>query len=519
MKINTPMQITAADSESRTITGRIVAFGEPANASTGKVVFAKGSITPKDVFLNLEHDRTRRIGKTLSMSLNESGKSIDATFKIAKTTAGTDALEEAISGLRDGFSIELAVNDYEMQKDGTMKVTSGELTGVALVTEPAVKSARVSDVAATEDENSDAEKSETDQTKTEGEKTVSDNTPEQITPTESVDVAPTVQATSAPVAYTTPRSPIINKVTYLEHFLKANVLGDEDSRIYVRAADNTTSTAPGMVPTPQSTQIINALANGDRGMIDALSREALIGEGMTFELPKVTAVPTVANVAENAAVTESSLSATFLSVPVQSFKGRAITTVELIDRSRPEYVAALLANLEFAYAKVTDEFAVGTIQAAGQQTGVNANSATGFLAYTSQAAAAVYGSSLGFAQNLVVSPGQWANIMGYNDNGTPLYNAANPSNQAGLATAGSLRGRVSPGLDLYVSRSIGNAGGSTSTGDFSMVTINPQAWTWYESPRFTLRTAIQSDGTVDLLYYGYAAIAPKIPFGACWNQT
>ena len=519
MKLTTPMQITAADSESRTITGRIVAFNEPANASTGKVIFAKGSIAPKDVFLNLEHDRTRRIGKTLSMNLN-SDKSIDATFKIAKTTAGTDALEEAASGMRDGFSIELAVNDYEMQKDGTMKVLSGELTGVALVTEPAVKSAKVSEVAATEGENSEAEKnSESDQTNTK-ENAVTDNQAvEPAAPTESVDVASAVQATSAPVAYTKPRSPIVDKHTYLEHFLKANVLGDEDSRIYVRAADNTTSTAPGMVPTPQSVQVINALANGDRGMIDALSREALVTEGMTFELPKVTAVPTVANVAENAAVTESSLSATFLSVPVQSFKGRAITTVELIDRSRPEYISALLQNLEFAYAKVTDEFAVGTIQAAGQQTGVNANSATGFLAYTSQAAAAVYGSSLGFAQNLVVSPGQWANIMGYNDNGTPLYNAANPSNQAGLATAGSLRGRVSPGLDLYVSRSIGNAGGSTSTGDFSMVTINPNAWTWYESPRFTLRTAIQSDGTVDLLYYGYAAIAPKIPFGACWNQT
>ena len=103
---------------------------------------------------------------------------------------------------------------------------------------------------------------------------------------------------------------------------------------------------------------------------------------MTFELPKVSAVPTVANIAENVAVTESSLSATFLSVPVESFKGRAITTVELIDRSRPEYIAALLQNLEFAYAKVTDEFAVGTIQAAGQQTGVNANTKDGFLAYT-----------------------------------------------------------------------------------------------------------------------------------------
>jgi phage head maturation protease len=148
MKLTTPMTITAADSESRTISGRIVAFNEVANASTGRVVFAKNSISPADVFLNLEHDRTRRIGKTLSMTMN-GDKSIDATFKIANTTAGTDALVEAMDGLRDGFSVELAVNDYEMAKDGTMKVLSGELTGVALTSEPAIRSARVSSVAAT----------------------------------------------------------------------------------------------------------------------------------------------------------------------------------------------------------------------------------------------------------------------------------------------------------------------------------------------------------------------------------
>jgi hypothetical protein len=52
-----------------------------------------------------------------------------------------------------------------------------------------------------------------------------------------------------------------------------------------------------------------------------------------------------------------------------------------------------------------------------------------------------------------------------------------------------------------------------------MVVVNPDAWTWYESPRFNLRTNINSDGTIDILYYGYAAIAPKIPLGAAWNQT
>jgi phage head maturation protease len=514
MKLTTPMEITAADSDSRTITGRIVAFNEQANASTGKVTFARGSIVPQDVFLNLEHDNTRRIGKSIAMSVND--KEMTATFKIANTTAGTDALVEAMDGLRDGFSIELAVDNYEMQKDGTMKVLNGQLKGVALVTEPAVRSARVSEVAASEDSETETVTETTNPN--EGDKV--DNTTENTAPAAEPVEAPAeaVQA-SRPAYYTAPRSPIVSKVSYLEHYLKATILHDEDSRQYIKAADNTTGTAPGMVPTPQSTQVVNALANADRGMIDALSRETLVGEGMTFEIPRVTAVPTVANVAENAPVTESSLSATFLSVPVQSFKGRAISTVELIDRSRPEYLTALLQNLEFAYAKVTDEFAVGTIAGAGQQTGVNANSSTGFLAYTSQAAGAVYSSSLGFARNIVVSPGQWTNIMGYNDNGAPLYNAAQPSNQAGNVRGDSLRGVVSPGLNLFVSRSIGNAGPTTSTGDFSMAVINPDAWTWYESPRFTLRTAIQSDGTIDILYYGYAAIAPKIPFGACWNQT
>jgi phage head maturation protease len=514
MKLTTPMQITAADTDARTITGRIVAFNEHANASTGKVVFARGSIAVNDVFLNLEHDNTRRIGKSIAMSVND--KEMTATFKIANTTAGTDALVEAMDGLRDGFSIELAVDNYEMQKDGTMKVLNGQLTAVALVTEPAVRSARVSEVAASEDSETQEVAEITNPN--EGDKV--DNTTENTAPAvEPVEAPAEAVQASRPAYYTAPRSPIVSKVSYLEHYLKATILHDEDSRQYIKAADNTTGTAPGMVPTPQSTQVVNALANADRGMIDALSRETLVGEGMTFEIPRVTAVPTVANIAENAAVTESSLSATFLSVPVQSFKGRAISTVELIDRSRPEYLTALLQNLEFAYAKVTDEFAVGTIAGAGQQTGVNANTSTGFLAYTSQAAGAVYSSSLGFARNIVVSPGQWTNIMGYNDNGAPLYNAAQPSNQAGNVRGDSLRGVVSPGLNLFVSRSIGNAGATTSTGDFSMAVINPDAWTWYESPRFTLRTAIQSDGTIDILYYGYAAIAPKIPFGACWNQT
>jgi len=514
MKLTTPMQITAADSNARTISGRIVAFNEHANASTGKVIFARGSIQPQDVFLNLEHDNTRRIGRSVAMSVDD--KEMTATFRIANTTAGTDALEEAMTGLRDGFSIELAVDNYEMQKDGTMKVLNGQLTAVALVTEPAVRSARVSEVAASEDSETETVTETTNPN--EGDKM--DNTTEPVAPAVEPVAAPEVAPVQAsrPAYYTAPRSPIVDKVSYLEHYLKASILHDEDSRQYVKAADNTTSTAPGMIPTPQSTNVINALANADRGMIDAISRESLVSEGMTFEIPKISAVPTVDQIDEGDAITESSLSATFLSVSVKPFKGRAISTVELIDRSRPEYLTALLQNLEFAYAKETDAYVTAAIQAAANTTAQSANTAAGFLGYTSKAVANVYGASLGFARSLVVSPTQWGNIMGYNDNGAPLYNAANPSNQAGNVGNGSLRGVVSPGLNLHVSRSIGTAGSTTAEGDLSMVVINPDSYTWYESPRFTLRTNVNSDGTIDILYYGYGALATKVANGATWNN-
>jgi HK97 family phage prohead protease len=522
MKLNMPLQITSADSESRTITGRVVTWNETGSTSAGLTTFKPESIATKNVKLLLEHDRTRPIGKVLSMTATEQG--IDATFKIAETTAGNDALVEAATGLRDGFSVGVKVNAHDFV-DGVLVVAKGSLDEVSLVSDPAIDSARVSSVAASEteadeevestDENSDSElDEETEETNptTEGEQ-VSDTTVPESAAAETVEASKHV-----PMAYTAPRSPIVDKVSYLQYSLKASVLHDEDARQYVKAADNTTSTAPGMVPTPQSRTVINALANADRGMIDAISREALTATGMTFELPKVTAVPTVSDVAENSPITESSLSATYLSVPVNSFKGRAISTIELIDRSDPSYLTALLQNLEFAYAKATEDFVTLGIYNDGSSSAQAANTAAGFLGYTSKACADVYGSSLGFARSLVVSPTQWGNIMGYNDNGAPLYNAAQPSNQGGSVRGDSLRGVVSPGLNLFVSRSIGNVGLTTADGDLSMVVINPDSYTWYESPRFELRTNINSDGTIDILYYGYGALAPKVPLGARWNN-
>ena len=95
MKVNLPITLTAADTKTRTLTGRIVTWGEEGFTSAGKTVFAKDSITiPKNVKLLLEHDRTRPIGKLTSYEVTDSG--IEASFKIAGTIAGDDSLLEAV---------------------------------------------------------------------------------------------------------------------------------------------------------------------------------------------------------------------------------------------------------------------------------------------------------------------------------------------------------------------------------------------------------------------------------------
>ena len=510
------MTITAADSNARTITGRIVAFEEEANASTGKVVFAKGSVVPTDVKLNLEHDRTRPIGKTLSMSVNED--SIDATFKIANTTAGSDALEEAMAGLRDGFSIELAVDEYTMEKDGTMRVLAGEMTGVALVTEPAVRSARVSEVAATqaeepiEDSDSTIDSEETPTT--EGDEV--DNTVTNADTVETVEAAQSVTASSKPAVggWTSKPRLEFTAAKLLENTIKAS-LGDEDARQYVLAAADTSDNA-GLVPTRQLTTVINGLANTTRSNIDAISRGTLPDAGMTFEIPKITVLPTVAVTAEAGTPSETDQNSAFVSVDVKKYAGQQTFSVELLDRSNPLFMNELMNNLAAQYAKATDTAVNAALIAGASADGTTTTTyptAAELLGVVARGAASVYSNTQGFARNIIMNTSQWSNVMTLNDGGRPIYNAQVPQNAGGVVAPTSVRGNVA-GLDLYVTA---NTAATTDT-DGSILIVNPDAYTWYEGPTYQLRADVIASGQISIVMYGYGAIATKIAAGAFKNN-
>ena len=513
-KVITPMQITAADSNSRTISGRIVTFEETGNASIGKVQFAAGSIEPTAVLLNLEHDRTRRIGKTLSIESSEKG--IDATFKIAETTAGNDALVEAQEGLRDGFSVEVSFDEYETLKDGTVRILMGELTGVALTSEPAIRSARVESVAATsEEEISDSTIEPEAPQPTEGEDEVEDTVKDAAT-AETVEAAQSITATANAVGgwKATPRIEI-TAAKYLENKVLA-ATGDETARQYVLAADNTTDNA-GLVPTRQLSEVINGLSTTIRPSIDAISRGTLPDAGMTFEIPKITVAPTVAVVAEDAAFSETDQNSAFLSVDVKKFAGQQKFSVELLTRTSPLFYDELLRNMVAAMAKAQDKYVNDALVAGATADGTTVTTyptAAELLGVVARGSASVYAATAGlanpFARNILVNTSQWSNIMSLNDSGRPIYNeVTNPMNQPGLATPGSLRGRVA-GLDLYVTA---NTAATTDIDDSIMI-INPDAYTWYEGTSYQLRAESTADGSITVGVYSFGAVATKIAGGA-----
>ena len=424
-----------------------------------------------------------------------------ATFKVSATSRGNDALIEASEDLRSGLSVGVEVIDSK-QVGNVLEIISARLEEVSLVSNPAFKSAEVLEVAASEgdaveDTNNESEASQVENT-----------TPETVAP-EAVDT-PAVEASrptiTAAVAYAKPRIEV-TPGAYLENTVRAS-MGDESARQWLSAAADTTDNS-GLIPTRQLSELINPLANADRPFIDAISRGTLPDAGMSFEIPKLTQAPTVAETAEGAAPSDTDQNVSFLTVNVKKYAGQQTFSVELLDRSSPAFFAELARQMQFAYAKATNA-AVGAAVVAGATDGGNRTmSAANLLDFISDAAVDIYKETLGFATNVVVSPEQWGAIMGLIDGSNrPVYvQTINPQNASGNLTPSGVRGNVH-GLNLYVSRSL------SGTGDGTIVVLNPESYTWYESGTFRLESNIISTGSVNVALYGYGAIATKVAKGA-----
>ncbi len=495
MKVTMTMDVLAADVPKRIISGRIVPFNEVGTPNIGRTMFLEDSIQIPDVSaikLNLEHDRTKPIGRALNIESRADG--IYADFKIAQTTAGSDALIEAAENLRGSFSIEALGQESEII-DGVTVFSRAELVGCALVTNPAFSSAEITRVAAA----SEAEETEVSEDETNNEEIpVSENTA-------PVEAAETVEA-SAPVvglAYTSPRSPIVDAGSYLEHSIKAQ-MGDEDSRQYVKFADDSTTTNTGLTPAVQMNEWITSNFAG-RPAIEAISQGVLPNSGLSFTLPLLGTKPTVAETAEEGAPSETGMTSSALTVSVKKYAGRNTISWELLDRSSPAFYTELVRQMQFAYAKATDAAVVAGLIASGTASTGVAATAAGLQSFIATESAAAYKATGDFASNLIASADLWGSVMGMADSsGRALYIAGNPQNNSGSVNGNSVVGNVL-GKQLYVDPNISASGFV----DDSAFLVAPDAVTWYESPKTQLQVQILGSGQVEVAVYGYGALAVK----------
>lgn len=136
-----------ANMEERTISGLMLPYGEVGRTSAGAITASAGTVRlPEDVstvHLNLEHDSLRPVGKATAFEEREDG--LHATFRVAKTSAGDDLLEEVSEGLRAALSVELS---SPVIRAG--KLLAGTLTGCGAVVRPAFPSANIYNLTASD---------------------------------------------------------------------------------------------------------------------------------------------------------------------------------------------------------------------------------------------------------------------------------------------------------------------------------------------------------------------------------
>jgi len=503
MLLNFEGQVLAANVETRTIKGLVVPFSKVGNTSAGPVRFefgAFGDIDPSQIVLNSEHDRTRPLGKGIGGSLEVSPAGISMAFKIAPTNAGNDALVEAAEGLRPAFSIEAKVNEYTIEK-GVMVVASANMEAVAHVTNPAFKDAQILEVAATE------ETPETTEAEIAAEEQPQEITVEETTaPVADEVTAAAVVTAAAPVAYVKPRSPINSQATYLEHSIKAK-MGNHDSAQYVMAADDSFTTNPAFSPVQYVNQVIDTTI-GSRPAIDAIGSRAITASGMVISHPKITTGGLVEDADEAAATPEQGIVSSYVNLNVNKFSGMQTYSLELLERSSPDFFQAMVDNMTRQYNKATDSAVIAALTAGGTQaTGVAATSA-GIISYVSTEAPAAYLATGELPSAYIAGTSQWSLLMGAVDStGRPIYNAYNPPNNAGQAGPSSLRGNVL-GLDLYV-----DSNAVATTIDESAFIVTPSAVAIYESPILRMSTNVVASGQIETMLYGYLACGVLVAGG------
>lgn len=151
----------SVDTQRRTITGVVVPWGKVGKHNDGKRWrFEPGSLLyteAKYVTFKEEHDESLRFGR--GSYAEETDQGFVMSFKVSPGQYGDKMLAFARDGLKTGLSVEVDIDNADMVPDpdnrGVQLIKKANLTGVALVRNPAFDDAQVISVMASRDNGKD----------------------------------------------------------------------------------------------------------------------------------------------------------------------------------------------------------------------------------------------------------------------------------------------------------------------------------------------------------------------------
>ena len=433
MRLEFTAPVTASDMARRSISGRVVTWGEQGNTSAGPAVFEPGSLKAADqVILRLEHDRTRPLGRAVHLAASETG--IDGVFRVADTSAGTDALVEASEELRAGLSVGATIQDSYHDEEGVIHVTAAVFDEVSLVTHPAIHSARVTQVAAAEEPEEPGNPPAPNESEEEMEETVTPVAAEEL------PQADTMQASQlATIAPTAPRVEFSDAADYFSTAVRAFAFKDPEAEQRVYAASQVTGDNPGVLPLPIIQPVITYIQQ-QRPVAGSSVWMGMPSAGQTFYRPKVTQHTVAgAQTDELSQLPSQNLQVERINVTKTTQGGSIQLSFQDRDWTDPAIMSLVLNDMAAAYANRCEQHICDTLTTNTSATTVplaaeGTAKAEDYIKAIATASQHVITSIYRNPNRLYLSPDMWRQFVSITDStGRPLFPRIGAMNAPGVS--------------------------------------------------------------------------------------
>lgn len=465
------LEAAAGETEKRILAGMAVPWNEVGYTSLGPVRYLPGAIdAAARPAVDRDHDTSRIVGRVVSAESTDAG--ILAKARMSKTAEGNDTLVLADDGALTGFSTVVRATKYTFEETDehglVMVVSEGQWVRLAVVTDPAFDSARITSVAASTRKDHGTVTIAQFIAMLRG--TVEASRPALLTEHHELieasgltddsvmalafppSSAPEIEAQHVPIV-DVQREPLTAYAS-LGDYAKAKAAGlveaAEVVRIEAALADVTTADVAGLVRPQWVNDFAEELAAA-RPVIEAFDTRPLPASGLSLSYPVVTARPSVAlQATQKSEVHSADYTIGSATTNVVTWAGANDLAIQAIQRSEPSMVSLYLEEMGYSLAEVSDaEVAAAILTAVTQTETLSAADVTTINAVLASAAHQVFAAKRGAVPNVMVAGlGVWEFLAGASDTeGRPLFPNLNGANPVGTISFRDTNGNVR-GMDF-----------------------------------------------------------------------